>query len=84
VSDKYDDFGLTFNLKSWNGGEGQLRQIGLGLQPLLLVEPGMDEEAEEFSINVHASLMSPEEALEVLEVAVEGLRAAIERESGDG
>lgn len=55
-----------------------LRQVGLGMTPLILIEPEMDED-ENVRFKVQLSLLDHEDALDVLELVVMGLKQGIEQ-----
>lgn len=63
------------------GGQTEvtLRQIGLGIQPLVLIEPEIDEETEAESLIVQASIMDLDDLEAVLECVLEGIRSAKKR-----
>lgn len=56
----------------------QLRQLLLGSAPAILIEPQMDDE-ENVSFSVQLSLLDHEDALDVLELIVMGLKQGIEQ-----
>lgn len=75
-----DTESISFHLTIYppDCGTGQLRQIAPGFQPLVLLEPEMDEETEEVSFNVTLSLLDREEAADILEMTVDALRNGVD------
>lgn len=63
--------------------EKALRQVGFGIQPLMLIEPDVDEETEDVSFHVTLSLIDRSGAADILDLVVEALRQGGDAE-GDG
>lgn len=73
---------ITFHGEDY-GPERTLRQIALGLQPLVLIEPSLDEETNEDGLQVQASEIDLDQLEAVFEVALAAVRQALSRSEED-
>lgn len=72
---------VTSHLYPEDSPQKALRQIGLGIQPLILLEVDFDEETNDYVYEITSSLLdSQAEVLDMLEVFVMVLKGALEQE----
>lgn len=72
---------MTVNLRVREmGGDVSLRQVALGYQPIVIIEPELDEENDEVSFSIDSTGLNQEELADVLEGILVVLRNGREAE----
>ena len=70
---------MDYTFRNSESGSGILRQVALGYQPIVLIEPVIDDEAQEVKFVVDATDVDPEALIELFEMLTEHLKANLDK-----